>query len=126
MNNTAYLIAFWPIDAQGMFAFYTARAQSVIDNPHIVDAYYCKRVRDMVHYFFYKIIRCRITFEYQNRGSIHCHGVYFLKYASKKTLEGYISSVQKDEFLEKNPNFMFDLKYDELVQLIIRGIEYKI
>ena len=53
------------------------RRQAVINNPHIVDRYFTQRLENFIKYWLYKTLDAKwhwYRFEYQARGSIHCHG----------------------------------------------------
>ena len=58
------------------------RRHNVIKNPHITDWFFCQRLENFIKHGLYNALVaewhwCR--FEYQARGSIHCHGVAKLK-----------------------------------------------
>ena len=71
---------FEDMDEYEKFAY---RRKMAVANPHIVDAYFCKRVDDLLEAFFHKTglelewswYRC----EYQKRGTIHAHGCLRIK-----------------------------------------------
>ena len=53
------------------------RRQNVINNPHIVDWFFTQRLQQFVKYWLYDTLDAKwhwYRFEYQGRGSIHCHG----------------------------------------------------
>ena len=53
------------------------RRQAVINNPHIVDWFFTQRLQSFVKHWLYKTLDAKwhwYRFEYQARGSIHCHG----------------------------------------------------
>lgn len=58
------------------------RRQNVINNPHIIDWFFTKRVESFIKYWLYDILKAEwhwYRYEYQARGSIHCHGTAKLK-----------------------------------------------
>ena len=59
------------------------RRQNVINNPHIVDWFFTQRVEiSFINYWLYDTLDAKwhwYRFEYQGRGSIHCHGTAKLK-----------------------------------------------
>ena len=58
------------------------RRQNVIKNPHIVDWFFTKRIESFIKYWLYHTLKAEwhwYRFEYQARGSIHCHGTAKLK-----------------------------------------------
>ena len=53
------------------------RRQSVISNPHIVDWFFTQRLESFVKHWLYDTLNAKwhwFRYEYQGRGSIHCHG----------------------------------------------------
>ena len=75
------------------------RRQNVIDNPHIVDWFFTERLKKFVKHWLYDSLDAKwhwYRFEYQSRGSIHCHGVAKLSNdpglckLSEIALEGYL------------------------------------
>ena len=58
------------------------RRQNVINNPHLVDWFFSQRLENYVKYWLYETMDAEwhwYRFEYQHRGSIHCHGTAKLK-----------------------------------------------
>ncbi len=58
------------------------RAQAVIDNPHLTDWFFMQRLQEFVRHWLSGILDAEwhwYRFEYQARGSIHCHGCAKLK-----------------------------------------------
>ncbi|CAB4032530.1 ATP-dependent DNA helicase PIF1 [Paramuricea clavata] len=58
------------------------RAQAVIDNPHLTDWFFMQRLQEFVRHWLNGILDAEwhwYRFEYQARGSIHCHGCAKLK-----------------------------------------------
>ena len=56
--------------------------QNVINNPHIVDWFFTQRREAFVKHWLYNTLDAKWhwhRFEYQGRGSIHCHGTAKLK-----------------------------------------------
>ncbi len=53
------------------------RRQNIINNPHIVDWFFTQRLENFIKYWLYDTLDAKwhwYRFEYQARGSIHCHG----------------------------------------------------
>ena len=76
------------------------RRQNVINNPHITDWFFTRCLENFIKYWLYKSLAAEwhwYRFEYQARGSIHCHGVARLKNdpglckLSEKALKGYLA-----------------------------------
>jgi hypothetical protein len=59
------------------------KRKNVIDNPHIVvDWYFTKRIEKFLKYWLYDTLGAEwhwYQYEFQARGSIHCHGMAKLK-----------------------------------------------
>ena len=58
------------------------RRQNVKNNPHIVDWFFTERVKNFIKHWLYDTLDVNwhwYRFEYQSRGSIHCHGLVKLK-----------------------------------------------
>ena len=54
------------------------RRQNVIHNPHIADWFFSERLKKFLKHWLYDSLDAEwhwYRFEYQSRGSIHCHGV---------------------------------------------------
>ena len=76
------------------------RRQNIINNPHITDWFFTQRLENFIKYWLYNSLDADwhwYRFEYQARGSIHCHGVAKLKNdpglckLSEKALKGYLA-----------------------------------
>ena len=55
-----------------------SRRQNVINNPHITDWFFTQRLEIFIKHWLYSSLDAEwhwYRFEYQARGSIHCHGV---------------------------------------------------
>ena len=53
------------------------RHQNVINNPHLVDWFFTQRLESFVKHWLYDTLAAQwhwFRYEYQGRGSIHCHG----------------------------------------------------
>ena len=53
------------------------RWMNVINNPHIVDWFFTQRSESFVKHWLYETVDAKwhwFRYEYQGRGSIHCHG----------------------------------------------------
>ena len=82
------------------------RRQNVINNPHIVDWFFTKRLESFIKYWLYNTLDAKwhwYRFEYQGRGSIHCHGIAKLKNdpglceLTNIALKGYLAEKLKNE-----------------------------
>ena len=76
------------------------RGQSVIDNPHIVDWFVTKRIESFIKHWLYDTLHATwhwYRYEFQARGSIHCHGTAKLEgdpglcELSKIALKGFLA-----------------------------------
>ena len=59
-----------------------SRRQNIINNPHITDWFFTQRLENFIKHWLYNSLDAEwhwYRFEYQARGSIHCHGVAKLK-----------------------------------------------
>lgn len=79
------------------------KRQNVINNPHITDYFFTQRLENFIKHWLYNSLEAEwhwYRFEYQARGSIHCHGVAKLKNdpglckLSQKALEGYLAEIE--------------------------------
>lgn len=88
-----------------------SRRQNVINNPHITDWFFTQRLENFIKHWLYGTLDAEwhwYRFEYQARGSIHCHGVAKLKNdpglckLSETALKGYLAemSIDKGEQLD--------------------------
>lgn len=82
------------------------RRQNVINNPHIVDWFFTQCLQNFTKYWLYDSLDAEwhwYRFEYQSRGSIHCHSVAKLKNdpglcrLSEIALKGHLEKGSKDE-----------------------------
>ncbi len=78
------------------------KRRNVINNPHITDWFFTQRLETFIKYWLYKSLDAEWhwhRFEYQARGSIHCHGVAKLKNdpglckLSEIALKGHLAEV---------------------------------
>ena len=78
------------------------RRHNVINNPHITDWFFTQRLENFIKHWLYNSLDADwhwYRFEYQARGSIHCHGVAKLKNdpglckLSEKALKGYVAEM---------------------------------
>ncbi|CAB4003587.1 Hypothetical predicted protein [Paramuricea clavata] len=81
------------------------RRQNVINNPHIVDWFFTQRLECFKHWL-YNTLGAQwhwFRYEYQGRGSIHCHGTAKLNnypglcQLTQTALKGFLSQKVKDE-----------------------------
>ena len=52
------------------------RRQNVINNPHVADCFFTQRLESFVKHCLYDTLCAKwhwLRYEYQGRGSIHCH-----------------------------------------------------
>ena len=77
----------WP-ELHGFFSSDSAnlthleRRQNVIDNPHLIDWYFVTRIESFIKHWLYNTLDAEwhwYRYEFQARGSIHCHGIAKLK-----------------------------------------------
>ena len=82
------------------------RRQNVINNPHIVDWYFSQRLESFIKHWLYDTLDAKwhwFRFEYQGRGSIHCHGTAKLNndpglcQLTELALKGYLAEKYKHE-----------------------------
>ena len=81
------------------------RRMNVINNPHLVDWFFTKRVEEFTKEWLYNCLDAEwhwYRYEYQARGSIHCHGIAKLKSdpglcdLTDKALKGFIAETYFD------------------------------
>ena len=89
------------------------RRQNVIDNPHIVDWFFTQRLESFVNYWLNDTHNAKwhwYRFEYQGRGSIHCHGTAKLNNdlglcdLTKVALKGYLAEKHLQENVIEDPS----------------------
>ena len=82
------------------------RRQNVINNPHIVDWFFTKRLESFIKHWLYKTLDAQwhwYRYEYQHRGSIHCHGTAKLSNdpglceLTELALKGFLAQKHKNE-----------------------------
>ena len=83
-----------------------SRRQNVINNPHITDWFFIQRLENFIKHWLYSSLDAEwhwYKFEYQARGSIHCHGVAKrtndpgLCQHSETALRGYLAEMSIDK-----------------------------
>ena len=83
-----------------------ARRQNVINNPHIVDWFFTQRLEKFVKHWFNDTLGAKwhwFRYEYQGRGSIHCHGTAKLNndpglcQLTQTALKGFLAQKFKNE-----------------------------
>ena len=83
------------------------RRQNIINNPHIVDCFFTQRLESFVKHWLYGTLCAKwhwYRYEYQGRGSIHCHGTAKLSNdpglceRTQTALKGFLAQ----KFLEEN------------------------
>ncbi|CAB4040246.1 Hypothetical predicted protein, partial [Paramuricea clavata] len=82
------------------------RRQNVINNPHVVDWFFTQRLESFVKHWLYDTLGAKwhwFRYEYQGRGTIHCHGTAKLNndpglcQLTKTALKGFLAQKFKDE-----------------------------
>ena len=82
------------------------RRMNVINNPHIVDWFFTQRLESFVKHWLYETLDAKwhwFRYEYQGRGSIHCHGTAKLSndpglcQLTEIALKGFLAQKQKDK-----------------------------
>ncbi len=82
------------------------RRQNVINNPHVVDCFFTQRLKSFVKHWLYDTLGAKwhwFRYEYQGRGSIHCHGTAKLNndpslcHLTQTALKGFLAQKFKDE-----------------------------
>ena len=82
------------------------RRQNVINNPHLVDWFFTQRIESFVKHWLYDTLDAKwhwFRYEYQGRGSIHCHGTAKLNndpglcQLTQTALKGFLAQKCKDE-----------------------------
>ena len=82
------------------------RRQNVINNPHIVDWFFTQRLESFVKHWLYDTLGAKwhwFRYEYQGRGSIHCHGTAKLNndpglcQLTQTALKGFLAQKVKDD-----------------------------
>ena len=82
------------------------RQQNVINNPHVVDWFFTQRLESFVKHWLYDTLGAKwhwFRYEYQGRGSIHCHGTAKLNndpglcQLTQTALKGFLAQKCKDE-----------------------------
>jgi hypothetical protein len=82
------------------------RRQNVINNPHVVDWFFTQRLESFVKHWLYDTLGAKwhwFQYEYQGRGSIHCHGTAKLNndpglcQLTQSALKGFLAQKFKDE-----------------------------
>ncbi len=82
------------------------RRQNVINNPHLVDWFFTQRLESFVKHWLYETLGAKwhwFRYEYQGRGSIHCHGTAKLNndpglsQLTQTALKGFLAQKFKDE-----------------------------
>ena len=82
------------------------RRKNVINNPHVVDWFFTQRLESFVKHWLYDTLGAKwhwFRYEYQGRGSIHCHGTAKLDndpglcQLTQTALKGFLAQKFKDE-----------------------------
>ena len=89
------------------------RRKNVIDNPHITDWFFVQRLESFIKHWLYNTLHAEwhwYRYEYQARGSVHCHGIAKLKndpgicYLAETALAGFKEQKRLDEQLISHAN----------------------
>jgi hypothetical protein len=87
------------------------KRQAVINNPHLVDWFFTQRLESFIKHWLYKTLDAKwhwYRFEYQARGSIHCHGTAKLNNdpglcdLTKIALKAFLAQKYKDKNKDEN------------------------
>ena len=98
------------------------RRQNVIENPHLTDWLFVQRLESFIKHWLYKTLGAEwhwYRYEYQARGSIHCHGI-------AKLIQDYVifhSQHGRDSKSRKNLERVFShrmLKLLKMARLLLR------
>ncbi len=82
------------------------RRQNVINNPHVVDWFFTQRLESFIKHWLYDTLGAKwhwFRYEYQGRGSIHCHGTAKLNndpglcQLTQTALKGFLAQKFRDE-----------------------------
>ena len=93
------------------------RRNNVINNPRLVDCFFTKRIESFWKHWLYDTLSAEwhwYRYEFQTRGSIHCHGMAKLKNdpglcrLGEIALKGYIA--EKDNATIKSSDISHDIK----------------
>ncbi|XP_028394509.1 uncharacterized protein LOC114518706 [Dendronephthya gigantea] len=83
-----------------------SRRQNVINNPHLVDWFFTQRLESFVKHWLYETLGAKwhlFRYEYQGRGSIHCHGTAKLNndpdlcQLTQTALKGFLAQKFREE-----------------------------
>ena len=92
--------------------------RNVINNPHIVDWIFTKRLESFVKHWLYDTLKAEwhwYRYEYQARGSIHCHGTAKLRTdpglcaLTEIALKGYLAAKNLRDF-PTDPKILHDIE----------------
>ena len=114
----------WP-ELHNLFSNNTSssneRRQNVINNPHVTDWFFTKRLESFVKHWLYNTLDAEwhwYRFEYQGRGSIHCHGTAKLKNdpglceLTKTSLKGFLAQKSRDANSDQNDDTISKLDFE--------------
>ena len=100
----------WPelhsIFGENMNTSSEIRRQNIINSPHVADWFFTQRIESFIKHWLYKTLDAKwhwYRFEYQGRGSIHCHGTAKLNNdpglcnLTEIALKGFLAQKYKDE-----------------------------
>ena len=86
------------------------RRQNVISNPHLVDWFFTQRLESFIKHWLYESLGAKwhwFRYEYQGRGSIHCHGIAKLNNGlwqlTQTALKGFLAQKYKVETIVLTP-----------------------
>ena len=98
------------------------RRQAVINNPHIVDWFFTKRLESFLKHWLYDTLGAEwhwYRYEFQARGSIHCHGTAKLKTdpglckLAEVALKGFLAKKTLPLEINSRPEIMIDIENGE-------------
>ena len=86
------------------------RRQNVINNPHVVDWFFTQRLESFLKHWLYDTLGAKwhwFRYEYQGRGSIHCHGTAKLSndpglcQLTQTALKGFLDNdIDNDQYID--------------------------
>ncbi|XP_046856025.1 uncharacterized protein LOC124449122 [Xenia sp. Carnegie-2017] len=94
------------VDCESSHTTNETRRQNVIKNPHLVDWFFTQRLESFIKHWLYETLGAKwhwFRYEYQGRGSIHCHGTSKLKndpglcQLTETALKGFLAQKFKEE-----------------------------
>ena len=94
------------VDCESSHTTNETRRQNVIKNSHLVDWFFTQRLESFIKHWLYETLGAKwhwFRYEYQGRGSMHCHGTAKLKndpglcQLTETALKGFLAQKFKEE-----------------------------